>query len=386
MPEPLRVTHVALSLDVGGLERNIVNQVRLGQGLGQQVSVICLERSGTLASQVEALGAPVICLHKRPGLRLELIGRMKQALRRLRPHIAHTHQIASLLYTGLAAKPAGVPVVVHTEHGKERYADRMRTRWLGRLAGRYTSRFFCLSKDMAAAVQSHGIVPPRKIKVILNGIDTICFQQRGQEKNLREALGIPLDAPVVGTVGRLTSVKQQHLLLRAFKQILDKVPRVHLLFVGDGPLLADLRRLARDLAVESVTHFAGYQSQPQRYLHVIDIFALTSASEGIPQALLEASAAGIPVVSSRVGGVPEVVDHGRTGLLFDNGDHQGLAHCLMALLNDDKLARRLAEAARLRVESTFHIGRMASEYHRQFLELLERKDSRVGELQHVLKE
>ena len=176
MPEPLRVTHVALSLDVGGLERNIVNQVRQGQGLGQQVSVICLERSGTLACQVEALGAPVICLHKRPGLRLDLIARVKLALRGLRPQVAHTHQIACLFYTGLAAKAAGVPVVVHTEHGKERYADRMRTRWLGRLAGRYTARFYCLSQDMAVAVKAHRIVPPSKVRVILNGIDTACFQ------------------------------------------------------------------------------------------------------------------------------------------------------------------------------------------------------------------
>src|SRR5262249_47834363 len=161
--EPLRVTHVTLSLDVGGLERNIVNQVREGHRLGQEVSVVCLERPGTLATQVEALGAPVICLHKRPGLRWELVGQLWRALRRLRPHIVHSHQIGSLFYTGKAAFGAGVPVVVHTEHGKQPYADRLRTRWLGRLAGCYASRFFCLSKDMAEAVKAHHIVRPGKV-------------------------------------------------------------------------------------------------------------------------------------------------------------------------------------------------------------------------------
>jgi glycosyltransferase involved in cell wall biosynthesis len=376
--EPLRVTHIALSLDVGGLERNIVNQVREGSRLGQQVSVICLERPGTLAAQVEALGAPVICLYKRPGLRLEMIGQMQQALRRLRPHVAHTHQISSLLYTGLAAKGATVPLVVHTEHGKERYASRLRTRWLGRLGGRYSARFFCLSQDMAAAVKAHHIVPPGKVRVILNGIDTASFQARHEGNELRHELGIPIGAPVVGTVGRLTPVKQQDLLIRAFALVRQRVPEANLLLVGDGPLKTELQDVAKQLGVDRVTHFAGYQPEPQRYLHLIDVFALTSASEGIPQALLEASAAGIPAVASRVGGVPEVIDDGRTGFFFPSGDQYALTAHLVALLTNSNLARRMAEAARSRVESHFHIGRMAREYHQQFLELLTRKGSRVA--------
>jgi glycosyltransferase involved in cell wall biosynthesis len=371
--EPLRVTHVTLSLDVGGLERNIVNQVREGHGLGQQVSVVCLERPGTLAAQAGSLGAPVLCLHKRPGLRPELIGQLRRALRRLRPHVVHTHQIASLLYTGLAAGGAGVPLVVHTEHGKERYADRLKTRWLGRLAGRYTTRFYCLSRDMAAEVKAHRIVPPGKIRVILNGIDTACFQKRGEAKALRHALGIPTDAPVIGTIGRLTPVKRQELLLRAFAQVREQVPRAHLLLVGDGPLMGELRGLAAQLGVAGATHFVGYQAEPQRYLHLIDVFALTSASEGIPQALLEAAAAGIPAVASRVGGVPEVIDDGRTGLLFPSGDQGGLTRGILTVLTDPGLARRLGEAARDRVESLFHIRRMARDYHQQFLELLGRR-------------
>jgi glycosyltransferase involved in cell wall biosynthesis len=374
MSEPMRVTHVTLSLDVGGLERNIVNQVREGQRLGQEASVICLERPGTLAAQVKAMGAELICLCKRPGLRPELIGRMQQVLRRLRPHVAHTHQIASLLYTGLAAGGAGVPVVVHTEHGKERYADRLRTRWLGRLAGRYSKRFFCLSQDMAAAVKAYHIVPPGKVRVILNGIDTTCFQKPEDTSNLREELGIPVSAPVIGTVSRLTPVKRHDVLLRAFAQVRQQMEEAHLLIVGAGPLMADLASLAAEFGVDRVTHFLGYQPEPQRYLHLIDIFALTSVSEGIPQALLEASSAGIPAVASQVGGVPEVIDHGRTGLLFPSGDVNALTRGIITLLKDREMARRIGGAARERVESLFHIRRMAADYHSQFLELLGRKE------------
>jgi glycosyltransferase involved in cell wall biosynthesis len=380
-PEPLRVTHVTLSLDVGGLERNIVNQVREGSRLGQQVSVVCLERPGALAAQAEALGAKVICLHKSPGLRPEMIGRMRRALEDLRPHVAHTHQIASLLYTGLAAA-AKVPVVVHTEHGKERYADRLKTRWLGRIAGRFASRFYCLSHDMAVTVKAHHIVPPGTVRVILNGIDTACFRNRCDVTGLRLEMGIPVGAPVIGTVGRLTFVKRQDLLIRAFARVRERIPEAHLVLVGDGPLRKDLERLATDLRASEVIHFTGYQAEPQHYLQLIDVFALTSASEGIPQALLEASAAGIPAIASRVGGVPEVIDHGRTGILFPSGDLEALNRGLLVLLSNTQLARGLGEAARDRVESLFHIGRMATDYHNQFLELLARKRSRREQIEH----
>jgi glycosyltransferase involved in cell wall biosynthesis len=169
-------------------------------------------------------------------------------------------------------------------------------------------------------------------------------------------------------------VKRHDLLLRAFAQVRKQLQDAHLLIVGAGPLLADLRRLAAELGVDRVTHFLGYQSEPQRYLHLIDVFALTSASEGIPQALLEASAAGIPAVASHVGGVPEVIEDGRTGLLFPNGDVEAFTCGILALLKDRERARRMGGAARARVEFLFHIRRMAAEYHSQFLELLGSKD------------
>jgi glycosyltransferase involved in cell wall biosynthesis len=226
---------------------------------------------------------------------------------------------------------------------------------------------------MAAAVKAHAIVPPSKLRVILNGIDTECFRWRGESQELRQALGIPDSAPVLGTVGRLTEVKQQHLLIRAFARVRERVPKAHLILVGDGPLMGELRSLASQLGVGSVTHLVGYRPEPQRYLPLLDVFALTSSSEGIPQALLEASSAGIPAVASRVGGVPEVIDDGRTGLLFSNGDQNALTAGILALLTDLLLARRMGAAARDRVESLFHIRRMAREYHEQFLELLWRK-------------
>jgi glycosyltransferase involved in cell wall biosynthesis len=228
---------------------------------------------------------------------------------------------------------------------------------------------------MANAVTAHRIVPPSKVRVIRNGIDPARFQVRKENKEPRQTLGIPPGAPVVGTVGRLTSVKRQDLLLKAFAQLRQRIPQAHLLIIGDGPLKAELQNLAKQFGIEQVTHFVGYQAEPQKFLHLCDVFALTSASEGIPQALLEACAAGIPAVGSRVGGVPEVIEHGRTGLVFAHGDKDGLTACLVNLLHDPDFARSLAEAARSHVEAHFHIRRMAREYHQQFVELLGRQSS-----------
>jgi glycosyltransferase involved in cell wall biosynthesis len=309
-----------LGLDVGGLEGNVVNQVREGRRLGQEVSVVCLERLGPLENQVKSLGGEVACLHKRPGIRLGLFFELQAALKRLRPDVVHTHQISSLFYTGPAARGAGGPLVVHTEHGQERYASRARTRMLGRLAGLFAARFYCLSADMARAIVTHRIVPRRKVYLIGNGIDPARFQVRGERDLLRASLGIPAGAPVIGTVGRLTEIKRQDLLLRAFARLKVQVPSGHLIVVGDGPLREQLGRLATSLGLASSARFVGYQRQPERYYQAMDVFALTSRSEGIPQALLEALAAGLPVIASRVGGVPEVVEDGRTGLLFASLD------------------------------------------------------------------
>src|SRR5262249_6549454 len=133
-----------------------------------------------------------------------------------------------------------------------------------------------------------------------------------------------------GTVGRLNEVKCQDLLLRAFAQVVVASPQTRLLLVGDGPMRGDLERLADQLGVAESVHFAGYQAQPERFLAIMDVFALTSRMEGLPLAILEAWAAGLPVVASAVGGVPDLIEHSRTGLLFQSGNESEL----VAHLND----------------------------------------------------
>jgi len=366
MASGLHVAHVVLSLDVGGLERNVVNQVRVAARTGQRVSVVCLERPGALGPTAEGLGARLVCLDKRPGFRLEMIPRIRAALRALRPDVVHTHQIRPLFYTGLAAAGLGVPLLVHTEHGRMDYANNRRLRWLGRLAAARVRLFYCLSQDMAEWVACHRVAPRRKIRIIRNGIDTSAFQPNGARSDTRGVHGLPADASVVGTVGRLVEVKRQDVLLRGFSRVLPRVPNAHLVLVGDGPRRGELEALAAELGIASRVWFAGYHSSAAPFLQAMDVFALTSRSEGMPQSVLEACVAGLPVIASAVGGVPEVIADGRTGLLFPYGDDAALADGLITLLTDRSVATRLAVAARSHVEDRYSIGRMASEYDADF--------------------
>jgi glycosyltransferase involved in cell wall biosynthesis len=225
---------------------------------------------------------------------------------------------------------------------------------------------------MADHVRCHRIVPADKLRVIQNGIDLNLYRQPRETSRLRGALGIPPDARVIGTIGRLNEIKRQDVLLRAFARVRQQVQDAHLLLVGDGPLRHELAALAAGLGLTKHVHFAGFQADTTTHLRLMDVFALTSRSEGMPQAAIEASVAGIPVIASRVGGLPELIVDGRTGMLFTPGNVEELGAGVVRLLGDRPLAEKLAQGGRARAEGMFDIGRMAGEYHRDFLTLLRR--------------
>lgn len=379
----LRVAHIVLSLDVGGLERVVLDLVRRGLARGQEVAVVCLERPGVLAPMVEAAGATVKCINKPPGRRPETVERLREVFIELRPDVIHTHQINALYYSGPAARLSGVPAVVHTEHGDhvarcESLGPRFQARLLRAVAGRHAARFFCVSGEIADSVASFGAVARRKISVVANGINTgaIIGSGAATSAEARTSLGLTFSGPIIGTMGRLAEVKRQDVLIRAFALISQ--PEAHLVMVGEGPMRSTLENLVASMGLSDRIHLAGYCPNPERLLPALDIFALTSRSEGMPLAILEAWAASVPVVASSVGGVPALIDHGRTGLLFDQGDETALASHIDNLLANPEWARKIGEAGRARAAAEFDVDIMACEYERNYREVLAlRKTTRV---------
>ena len=183
-------------------------------------------------------------------------------------------------------------------------------------------------------------------------------------------MGIPEGAWVVGSVGRLVEVKRYDLLLRAFAAVQKKHSDACLLLVGDGVERQNLERLAAELRLQDKVIFAGYQSQPERFFSAMDVFAMSSRHEGLPLALLEAWAAGLPVVAPAVGGIAKTVTDGQNGLLFPKEDEAALAAGLERLLTDREGAGRLAAAGQELVRRKYSLERMADEYERRYRELI----------------
>jgi glycosyltransferase involved in cell wall biosynthesis len=375
---PLRVVHCVLSLDVGGLERIVIDLVRIGKQRGGEISVLCLERPGPLAAAAVSHGAAVACLKKPPGISRRTVRLAEEFLADTRPDVVHTHQIGPLWYVGLAARRARVPGVIHTEHidnvvKAKGFWKKLKCRGLWHRAARYTERFCCVSEDIARSAARWRTVSRRKLDVVLNGVDVERFADRSTTPSLRPELGLAGDVKVIGTVGRLAEVKRQDLLLRGFARLHATVPKTHLLIVGDGPERGPLVELACELGISQATTFAGYQAEPERFLQIMDLFALTSRLEGLPMALLEAWAAGLPAVATAVGGVPDLVKHGENGLLIPSGDEDGLVLSLKSMLDDVNLAATFARRGQALVREHYSLQRMALDYEARYMELLSGK-------------
>ena len=206
----------------------------------------------------------------------------------------------------------------------------------------------------------------------MNGIGTEPQLDLPSRESVRESLGIPVGVPLIGTVGRLTEVKRQDLLIRAVAKLSELIPHVWLLLVGDGPERERLQEIAARCDVSDRVVFAGYQARPEQYLRTMSVFALTSRSEGFPVSLLEAWLAKVPIVCSAVGGIPGVVSHEVNGLLFPTGDEASLMRALARVLGDPVLSSRLADAGHKVLRERYSIERMASEYEAAYASRLPR--------------
>lgn len=374
----LHVVYGVLSLDLGGLERLVLQLAQECRQRGHRASVICIERRGRLAEEAEAAGIEVHSLSKPPGRTTQTISQAEKLLADLQPDTIHTHQIGALWYLGQAARRLQLPVL-HTEHTDHvacarGWLAKLRARLLWRRASPLAQRFCCVSEDIARSARRWQTVARSRVDVVPNGIDLAACAALPPTTSaeVRTALGIPPGSLVIGTVGRLAEVKRQDLLIRAFAALRSqgKHASTRLLIVGDGPERASLEALAQTLGVGKQTIFAGYQASPERFLKAMDLFVLTSRHEGLPLALLEAWACSLAVVSSAVGAIPDTVIHGISGMLFPSGDVAALTQSLDFLLETPWIVNQLGRRGKARVEHRYSLTRMADEYQARYRALI----------------
>jgi glycosyltransferase involved in cell wall biosynthesis len=306
-------------------------------------------------------GRAGIALHDVPkgsGLDLTLPRRLAALLRERGISILHTHNAVGALYGGWAAQWANVRHV-HTEHSNVAEGKRA-LRWLARARLRRAIVVADSHKVASVLVRRDGFVPSA-IRVIANGIDLPPPPPIPAERFRRE-LALPEGARVVGTVGNLRAVKNQAMLIEAFAPLASADPHLHLAILGEGSERGGLEERLRALRLEGRVHLAGRRDDARSWLGHFDLFVLPSLSEGLPLSLLEAMAAGCPVIASSVGGIPEAVGDGREGLLVPPGSAPALTRAMRRLLRDRALARLLGEAAARTAAERFDGARMTAAY------------------------
>jgi glycosyltransferase involved in cell wall biosynthesis len=369
----LSVLHVVLSLDAGGLERVVIDLTREAAELGQAASILCIEKPGVLASQAEAV-TTIHCAAKGPGLRWTAVDRIRSILRELRPDVVHTHQIPALLYLAPISRQL-TPILVHTEHNNQfrrfiTFREQLTYSSMLVIAGPRADRIFAVSEDATQSIRRTRIIPQHKLFTVPNGIDFSRFRVRQRNLALRQSLGIPPDSIVLGNIGRLDEVKRPDILIDAFAKVRSEFPASHLLLVGDGPLMSELRQQAAELQIADRVHFAGFQPNPELYLAMLDVFVLTSRMEGMPLSVLEAAASGIPVIASKVGGLEEMSNKGRSILLYEFNDNNALLTGLRRLMADVQFREQLGTAGREHVLAAYSAQRMARDYDRHYAQLI----------------
>ena len=390
MPEPIRILRVIARLNMGGPAIHVSNLAAGLETRGYHTTLVAgsLARGeDSMAFVAERLGVKVVDV---PDMQREVaplhdirsIRRLTTIMREERPHILHTHTAkagALARAAALAAGDARPRIVVHTFHGHvlKGYFGRGRTAFfkqVERNLARYADVLIAVSPEVRDELVEHGIAPAGKFTVIRLGIP---LEDRLGDATVdldyRSLYGIPSDAFVVGWVGRMTGVKDTDAVLEILRATRERGVDAVLCMVGDGPDRVRLEQVAHDLGIARSTYFVGYQTDVAGYYRLFDAFVLPSVNEGTPVSAIEALASGIPVVATRVGGVPDVVTEGVDGFLVSPRDTEAAADRLAELARDPELRRRFGEAGRAGMRERYSVERLVDDVDRLYRSLLAAK-------------
>lgn len=373
----ITIAHVLSGLQVGGLERVVVNLVRALSKMGYRQHVICLEDGGPFAEQVEACGVSVTVLGKRLGMNLCVVRQLAALFRKKKVSIVHTHNPSPHFHGILAAVLAGVPVRIHTKHGRN-YPENAKRVLLGRVLSWFTDVIVPVSDDAAEVLLKVEKVNSAKIRRIWNGVDTELYKPVESIRSCEVAeesgfVSCDRRAGVVGTIARLSPEKDQATMLASFALVLKALPRVRLIIVGDGSCRRVLEEQAHSLGISGQVEFLGMRSDIPDLMRAFDIFTLSSTTEGTSMTILEAMACGVPVVATEVGGNSELIDPPHCGLVSPAGNVAALASAYLALLKDPVRRNKMGIEGRKRVMENFSLPFMANQYATLYEQSYKRK-------------
>jgi len=374
----LKVLLLVHGLPVGGTEMMVCHLARYLRGVGVEVEVGCLDVVGELGEDLRREGFVVIEFGRRPGFDVRLPLRIARQVKQAAYDVVHAHHYTCFCYGALSKLRRGVPLVF-TEHGRF-YPDlpSWKRRVFTALFSRQAEHVTAVSAGVRQSLLKVERFRRRDIEVLYNGIDVERFTRASQRprEELRERCGLPIDAEIIGTVGRLDTIKNHSLLLHALSMLRKQSCPSLLAIVGGGPERARLEDLARHLGLEDHVLFLGQRQNTEEIFASLDVFCLSSLSEGTPMTLLEAMAARVPIVSTGVGGIPEILDTEQEAVLIkgtppdcrdlrnatDSDYVTEFSEALKRVLRDADLRDRLASKALLRVRRDFSLDTICQRY------------------------
>ncbi len=365
LPTKTRILHITFNMGFGGTEQVIRQLVTNLDKNRFHNEIACID------GEVGAIGRALETEHgikhharqRASGFDLKTILWLRHLIKSGNFDIVHCHQYSPYAYGWFAHWGTGAKVVF-TEHGRfhpDQY--RKKARFINPFIARTSHKLVAISSATRDALVEYEYFPKDRITVIYNGIAPLEVTDK-QRSALNEELQIEPGETVIGTVARLDAVKNQALMLKATRTMLDQGFQVRLLLVGDGPERENLEKLAAKLNLAESIIFTGFQSQPAAYLSLMDIFLLPSFTEGTSMTLLEAMSLGIPTVSTRVGGTPEIVADGETGKLVESNDLSAFTRAIQEILRDRGALSKMSQRAKTRFEERFSAQQMVQQYER----------------------
>jgi glycosyltransferase involved in cell wall biosynthesis len=360
----VNITHFVENLNRGGLERMVIELAKLQHACGHRVQVVCLYEQGTLAHELESLGIAVLACDKQPSFDRRALSRARQWIRAQQTDVLHTHNAVAHYQAVLASIGLGLRRIINTRHGMGGNQRGSRREWLFRRSLLLTDIVVTVCEAARDGAIKLGMLPPEKARVVPNGIRVEAFQlaSEAMRERLHHLLELPPRVRVIGTVGRLNWAKDQAGMIRAFRLVHQQEPDSALVLIGDGELRAELQQCAQEQGVAGAVHFLGDRNDVPDLLRGLDQFVLSSVSEGYSMALLEASAVGLPIVATDVGGNCEIIRDGVTGALVPAKNPEALAEAMLELLPQTELSASLAHSARAWVEQYGSLEAMAARY------------------------
>lgn len=368
----MRILHTEWSDGLGGQEMRVLSEMEGMLRRGHEV-FLATRPSCRVAELAQQRGIRVKTLPMRRSLDLRSILELRQHLRREQIDVVNTHSGVDSWIGGIAARLAGAPVLLRTRH-LNFPLKRTPLNFVHYLPDRIVTCGEAIRKDL---IERDGFNPARLVN-IPTGIDFSRFVARKSRGTVRMELGRSETDFLVLMVGILRGVKGHEFALQALAIIAKKRPEIFLLLAGDGPMGDHLRQRARELGIESRVRFLGFRDDIPDLMNAADMLLLTSKSEGVPQSVTQALGIGLPVAATRVGGVPELIEHDRTGLLVPRADPQAAADAIEYLLQNPERARRFARAAKAHALAHFSLDAMLDKTERLCIELLGQKEKRTN--------